>query len=65
MMGDLREIQQEPDINPEASFLWRRAICGATWAEAQKLGDDTILRQLLEKVGVAATTLRPTSNFRR
>src|ERR1700719_2101101 len=50
---------------PGSQFLWRRAICGATWAEAQNLGDDTILRQLLEKVGVAATTIRPTSSFRR
>jgi 2-hydroxychromene-2-carboxylate isomerase len=37
--------------------LYHRAIYRATWAEAQNLGDDTVLRELLENVGVPATTL--------
>jgi 2-hydroxychromene-2-carboxylate isomerase len=37
--------------------LYHRAIYRATWAEARNLGDDTVLRELLENVGVPATTL--------
>jgi 2-hydroxychromene-2-carboxylate isomerase len=37
--------------------LYHRAIYRTTWAEAQNLGDDTVLRELLENVGVPATTL--------
>ena len=37
--------------------LYHRAIYRATWAEAQNLGDDTVLREVLENVGVPATTL--------
>ena len=39
------------------------SLCGrliyyrATWPEAENLGDDTVLRELLENVGVPATTL--------
>jgi len=37
--------------------LYHRAIYRATWAEAQNLGDDTLLRELLDNVGVPATML--------
>jgi 2-hydroxychromene-2-carboxylate isomerase len=37
--------------------LYHRAIYRATWAEAQNLGDDTVLREVLENVGVPATAL--------
>jgi 2-hydroxychromene-2-carboxylate isomerase len=37
--------------------LFTRAIYRATWAEAQNLGDDTVLREVLENVGVPATAL--------
>ena len=36
---------------------YHRAIYRATWVEAQNLGDDMVLRELLENVGVLATTL--------
>jgi 2-hydroxychromene-2-carboxylate isomerase len=37
--------------------LYHRAIYRATWAEVRNLSDDTVLRELLENVGVPATTL--------
>jgi 2-hydroxychromene-2-carboxylate isomerase len=37
--------------------LYQRAIYRATWTEAQNLGDDTVFRELLENIGVPATTL--------
>src|SRR6202167_1987633 len=37
--------------------LYHRAIYRATWAEAQNLGDDTVLRELLENADVPASTL--------
>jgi len=37
--------------------LYHPAIYRAIWADAQNLGDDTVLRKVLEKVGVAATEL--------
>jgi 2-hydroxychromene-2-carboxylate isomerase len=36
---------------------YHRAIYRATWVEALNLGDDMVLRELLENVGVLATTL--------
>jgi 2-hydroxychromene-2-carboxylate isomerase len=36
---------------------YHSAIRRATWVEAQNLGDDTVFRELLESVGVPATTL--------
>jgi 2-hydroxychromene-2-carboxylate isomerase len=38
-------------------FIYHRAIYRAVWAEAQNLGDDTLLRKVLEKAGVPATEL--------
>jgi len=37
--------------------LYHRVIYRATWAEAQNLGDDTVLQELLENVGIPATRL--------
>jgi 2-hydroxychromene-2-carboxylate isomerase len=37
--------------------LYHPAIYRAIWAEGQNLGDDTVLRKVLEKVGVPATEL--------
>src|SRR5579864_7945693 len=37
--------------------LYHRAIYRATWAEEQNLCDDTLLRELLDNVGVPATML--------
>jgi 2-hydroxychromene-2-carboxylate isomerase len=38
-------------------LLYHRAIYRAVWADAQNLGDDTILRKVLETAGVPATKL--------
>jgi 2-hydroxychromene-2-carboxylate isomerase len=35
--------------------LYHRAVYRATWGEAQNLGDDTVLRKVLENVGVPAS----------
>ena len=37
--------------------LYHRAIYRATWAKVQNLGDDTVLRELLENADVPASTL--------
>jgi 2-hydroxychromene-2-carboxylate isomerase len=37
--------------------LYHRAVYRAVWAEAQDLGDEALLRRLLEKTGVPATEL--------
>jgi 2-hydroxychromene-2-carboxylate isomerase len=37
--------------------LYHRAVYRAVWAEAQDLGDDSVLRKVLEQVGVPATEL--------
>jgi 2-hydroxychromene-2-carboxylate isomerase len=37
--------------------LYHTAIYRAVWAEAQNLGDDTVLRKVLDRVGVPATEL--------
>jgi predicted DsbA family dithiol-disulfide isomerase len=39
------------------SLLYQPAIYRAIWAEAQNLCDDTVLRKILEKVGVPTTEL--------
>jgi 2-hydroxychromene-2-carboxylate isomerase len=41
----------------DGSLFNHRAIYRATWAEAQNLGDDTVLQELLENVGIPATRL--------
>jgi 2-hydroxychromene-2-carboxylate isomerase len=38
-------------------FLYHREIYRAVWAEAQDLGDETVLRKVLEKTGVPANEL--------
>jgi 2-hydroxychromene-2-carboxylate isomerase len=38
-------------------FLYHRAVYRAVWAEAQDLGNETMLRRVLEKAGVPATEL--------
>jgi 2-hydroxychromene-2-carboxylate isomerase len=40
-----------------AFLLYHRAIYRAVWAEAQDLGDDTVLHKILEKAGVPAAQL--------
>jgi 2-hydroxychromene-2-carboxylate isomerase len=42
-------------------LLYHRAIYRAVWAEAQDLGDEAILRRVLEKGGVPATELIATA----
>ena len=48
---------------PNCCASFQFSLCGrliyyrATWAEAENLGDDTVLRELLENVGFPATTL--------
>jgi 2-hydroxychromene-2-carboxylate isomerase len=41
--------------------LYHRAVYRAVWAEAQDLGDDAILRRVLDQVGVPATELMATA----
>jgi 2-hydroxychromene-2-carboxylate isomerase len=58
MSNTLRLMRGAIAAQANGSFaLYHRAIYRATWAEAQNLGDDTVLRELLENVGVPATTL--------
>jgi 2-hydroxychromene-2-carboxylate isomerase len=38
-------------------LLYHRAVYRAVWAEGQNLGDETIFRQVLDRVGVPATRL--------
>jgi DSBA-like thioredoxin domain len=58
MMGNLRGNSAGPDMNPEVEFLSTTArSIGPPGPKAENLGDDTVLRELLENVVVPATTL--------
>jgi 2-hydroxychromene-2-carboxylate isomerase len=58
MYNTLRLMRGAVAVQANGWFApYHRAIYRATWVEAQNLGDDMVLRELLESVGVPATTL--------